>query len=109
MDGTSGKGWADGRRRGNRRNHRGHFDCRGKRWNTPFCGRRRTRSFGGWPIRARLGTRRWNSGQTVLFHVRPFGAFFDGDSHSTLGFFLHRIGDVESVVAAQLDGHVFID
>jgi hypothetical protein len=49
--------------------------------------------------------------QALVFHVRPFRAlfFFGGHGHRALGFILYGIWDVESVIAAQLDGYVFID
>jgi len=108
VDGAPGERRADRRRRRHRGNSREHFGHRG-RWNGPLVGHWRPQRFGGWPIRARLGTRHGNADEAVLFHVRTFGAFFDGDSHRPVGFILDGIGDVESVIAAQLDRYVFID
>jgi hypothetical protein len=45
----------------------------------------------------------------LVFDVRPLRALVRGHRHRPIGFILHGIGDVESVIAAQLDGHVFID
>jgi hypothetical protein len=74
-------------------------------------GRRGPHRFGGRPIRARLRTRHRNRGHAVLFffYVRTLGTFLDRDRHRAIGFIFHGIGNVETVIAAQLDGYVFID
>jgi uncharacterized membrane protein len=58
-----------------------------------------------------LRTGHGGSRQALILNVRPVRALvlFGGHSHRAVGFILYGIGDVESVIAAQLDRHIFID
>jgi hypothetical protein len=47
--------------------------------------------------------------EALFVEVRPLRALVRGHCHRPIGFILYSIGDIESVIAAQLDRHVFID
>jgi hypothetical protein len=109
MNGASGEWRADRSRRNRRRSGRSRFDYRRRHRRSLLFGRGRLCRFGGGSIRLRLGPRHGTPSPSILFRLRPFGALFGGHGHPALRLIFYGIGNVKSVVAAQLDGYVFVD